>query len=157
PPGGGVRVVLHEDRQGQGALEIGFQVEVTPGEVGCEEHDGSGLVDVARRAHADRLDLVPGAQLGDELLDCGLDRGYVGRRRLDLELLQDGAFLVDDSPGDLGAADVDAAGQAHDSSSGQASSPPSRSMCSTCLSPVSGRVAIIPETASINDDAALVR
>ena len=74
----------------------------------------------------------------------------VGGRRLDPELLEDRAVLVDDAAGDLGAADVDAAGQAHDSSSGRSPvvvvpSSSSRSICSTPLAraPAVG-CAIIP-------------
>src|SRR6185295_12257163 len=92
----------------------------------------AGLVDVARRAHADGLDPVPRGELGDQRLDRLLDLLGVGGRRLDAELLDDGTALVDDTAEDLGAADVDADGQGHGrSSSGSSGSSASRSMCCT--------------------------
>ena len=59
-PRGGVGVVLDHDRQVDARLEVGLEVDVAPGEVGREQHDGAGLVDVAGRADADRLDLRGG-------------------------------------------------------------------------------------------------
>ena len=86
-----VGVVLDHHRQAERRLQVGLEVEVAPGEVGREQHDRAGLVDVAGRADADGLDRVPGAQLGDQLLDRGLDGVHVGGRRLDLKLLEDRA------------------------------------------------------------------
>ena len=111
-PGRGVRVVLDDDRQVDPLLEVGLEVHVAPGEVGREHHRRPGLVDVAGRADADGGDLVARLSSVDQLLDGLLDRLGVGRRRLDAQLLDDRAVLVDDAAGDLGAADVDAAGQA---------------------------------------------
>ena len=55
-PRRGVGVVLDHDRQLDALLELALEVLVAPGDVGREQHDGAGLVDVAGRAHADRLD-----------------------------------------------------------------------------------------------------
>ena len=93
-------------------------------------------------------------QLGDQLLDGSLDGVRVGRRRLDLQLLEDRPRLVDHAAGDLGAADVDADRERHRSSSGQSSSSGIRS---TPPSRPGWGGAIIPATASINDEAAVER
>jgi hypothetical protein len=63
---------------------------------------------------------VPGGEARDQAGDRGLDRLGVGCRRLDTCLFEDGAVGVHDRTGDLGAADVDAAGEVarHRSSTG---------------------------------------
>ena len=160
-PGRGVRVVLDDDGQAERRLEVGLQVEVAPGQVGGEQHDGAGLVDVAGRAHADRLDRGGGSRSSVTSFSIAASMACdVGGRRLDPELLEDGAVLVDDAAGDLGAADVDAAGQAHDCVIASSSRRPSRRRGRSARrrSPRAGvGGAIIPETASISDDAALAR
>src|SRR6478735_1089253 len=164
-PRRGVGVVLDHDRELDALLELALEVLVAPGDVRCEEHHRALLVDVAGRTHADRLDRVPGAELGHQAGDRLLDGLGVGRGRLDAELLDDRAVLVDDTAGDLGAADVDPTGQAHRSpspgswgsvSSGQSAESSSRSMFWTreARSPGTG-VAISPAAAWISADAAV--
>ena len=124
-PGGRVGVVLDDHREVHVLLQLGLQVDVPPRQVGREVDPRPGVVDVPRGAHADAGDVVARPELGHQARDRSLDRLDVLGRRLDLQLLQDAAVGVDDAPGDLGAADVDAtrqSGAAHELSSGQSSS-----------------------------------
>ena len=109
-PGRGVRVVLDRDRQPGQPEQLRAQGLVAPGDVGSEQHGGAVGVDVAGRADAHRGDRVLLGEPRDEGRDRRLDRLGIGRRGLDPRLLQDRAVEVDDRTGDLGAADVDAAG-----------------------------------------------
>lgn len=109
-----VGVVLHDDREAHAGLDLLLQRLVAPVDVGREVDLRANTVDVAGRADAHADDLVPGARSvdggGDGVHDAlGRARGrhLVGR--------EDVAFLVDHTGRDLGAADVDADGESHES------------------------------------------
>ena len=79
-PRGRVGVVLDRDRQVDALLELGLEVEVTPGEVGREDHLGPAGVDVARGTEADPVEVVTRPQVGNQAGDGVLDRLDLGGR-----------------------------------------------------------------------------
>ena len=110
-PGGGVRVVLDHHREVDPRLEVGLEVDVAPGDVGREHHRRRGPCRCSRprRRRPRRSRGATRARSTSSSMASSIGLG-VGRRRLDAELLDDRAVLVDDTAEDLGAADVDAAG-----------------------------------------------
>ena len=82
---------------------------VAPGQVRGEEHGRAGRVDEAGGTDADRRDVVTAGQLGHQVDDGVLDhpRALAAVRRLAPAALEDPPVDVDDTPGDLGPADVD--------------------------------------------------
>ncbi|MGX1094056.1 hypothetical protein RKD47_004737 [Streptomyces albogriseolus] len=113
-PGRRVGVVLHDDRKAHAGLDLLLERLVAPVDVGGEVDLGALAVDVSGRADAHADDVVSGAcsfhRGGDgvhDLLGRARGRHLVGR--------EDGAFLVDHAGRDLGAADVDADGESHES------------------------------------------
>ncbi len=109
-PGGGVGVVVHEDRHGEPSREAVPKRFVAPGQVGREQDAVAVGVDPAGGADADRVHVVAVGQVKDQFDDGVLDDlGALGLvRGLRAELLQDVAVGVHDARHDLGAADVDA-------------------------------------------------
>ena len=80
---------------------------VAPGEVRREQDRGSTRIDEPGSADPQRDDVVPRAQLLDDVGDRLLDLLWRGRRCVAQDALQHLPVLVDDAGLDLGAADVD--------------------------------------------------
>ena len=113
-PGGRVGVVLHDDGEAHAGLDLLLQRLLAPVDVRREVDRGALTVDVSGRTDAHADDLVTGA--------CALHRGgdgvhdALGRARgRHLVGREDVAFLVDHTGRDLGAADIDADGESHES------------------------------------------
>jgi hypothetical protein len=112
-PGRHVGVVLHHHRHRDMPDDLVAQRLVAPGQVGGEQHGGALGVDPAGGADADRVHLVGGGQLVDDLDDPvqGL-RGVLGGS-VPTCLGHQVAVLIDDAAEHLGTADVDTDGQTH--------------------------------------------
>ena len=111
-PGGRVGVVLHHRGQPGGLLDQRPDGLVAPADVGAETHRGAVLVDVSGGADSDGLRLAAApAGIRDRTGDRGHDPVRVGRGG-DAHMRDNLAPGIDDADGDLGAAQVDADGQA---------------------------------------------
>ena len=141
-------------------LEVGLEVEVAPGQVGREQHDRRAPCRCSRRRPTPTASI--GWRVRSSVTSFSIAASMAGTSVAGDSTRSSSRIvpvLVDDAAGDLGAADVDAAGQAHRRRPPASRRPRRRRGRSARRrsSRAGGRVAIIPETASINDDAALAR
>src|SRR5699024_990709 len=140
-PGGGVRVVLHDDGASQSLLHLTCEVDVPPGQVRCEPQVAVVTVDEPGAGETDsRHGTVSGLQqLGGQPRDGSDDpHGVLGGRRL--RAVADASAGVDEPAGQLRPADVDADGGCLPLGSAHAPLPapdpaPASSSCTTIRSP----------------------